>query len=174
MAKGTKSAAPAPTSKTPKFYSYDGTDRSIDLPDGRTAIVGVTPRELPPAFWKAALRNGCGSTTQPPREAMRLPDAPAQADAFRRRAIIERAISDALAQEPEAPTPEFKDAVTLEGQINMQWLNQHVGFTVERSERDEAYRKVIAEAASDEEEGGQTADENDLNSTGGGTDTDEA
>lgn len=158
MAKG-KSSPQATAQKDPLFYSYDGTERTIDLPDGRTAIVGEKPRALPPAFWRAALKNGCGSTSQPPPEAMRLPDQPAEADAFRRRTIIERAIADALSQDTDSTDEAFAGSVTIDGQINMQWLNKHVGFTVERSERDEAYRKVVAEAEAEDEAGGQTADE---------------
>ena len=90
---------------------------------------------------------------------MRLPDQPAEADAFRRRTIIERAIADALSQDTDSTDEAFAGSVTIDGQINMQWLNKHVGFTVERSERDEAYRKVVAEAEAEDEAGGQTADE---------------
>lgn len=176
MARANKTAAPsapqrapsaAPSApKKPMFYSYDGTDRKIDLPDGRVAIVGATPRYLEPAFWKAALRNGCGSTSQPDPALMRLPDAPVATDAFRRRGVIERAISDALSQPVDSMDPAFTDAVTLEGSINMSWLNKHVGFIVERSERDDAYRKVVAEAEAEEEAGGQEADALDLASDG--------
>ncbi|MES2347035.1 MAG: hypothetical protein V4641_05625 [Pseudomonadota bacterium] len=133
-----------------KFYSPDGTDMRVCLPDGRTAIVGEEPRDLHPAFNRAAIRAGCLSTDMPSAVRMQGADVPLQDDVFKRKEAIKEKMSEALRAEEGAPG--YEDAFTSSGIPNINWLSKAVGFNIERSERDELWSEVQAELDNDDEE----------------------
>ena len=132
------------------FYSPDGSNIRICLPDGRVAIVGETPRELHASFNKAAIRSGCLTTDMPTADRLAGPAVPAGADPFERREAIKARIHDALQQEEGAPG--YDEAFTGAGIPNVHWLSEAVGFTVDRTERDELWREVQAEVEAGLEE----------------------
>jgi hypothetical protein len=144
----------------PKFYSIDGEPVHVSLPDGRKAIVGEDPRSLPRAMWRAALAAGCASSEKVNRKALETPIEEAHADQSERRKLIDKAINEALDAEEGAPG--FENAFLPSGAVNMTWLNARVGFQVERSERDEATRRIQESLDREEEEGEQDADDQDL------------
>ena len=169
MAKNNQGAAArALASKTlaaekagPRFYSIDGEPVHVALPDGRKAVVTEEPRSLPQAMWKAALAAGCATDQRVNAQMLARKPQEAASDQGQRRALIEKAIDEALNAEEGAAG--FEDAFLPTGSVNMKWLNGRVGFQVERSERDEAMRRIEAQLERDKEEGDQDADENDVN-----------
>lgn len=144
------------------FYSPDGTDIRVALEDGRVAIVGEEPRNLHPAFNRAAVRAGCLTTDMPSAVRMQGPDVPHEFDASSRRDMIMGKMRKALNAEEGAPG--FEDAFTANGLPNIKWLSEAVGFTIERSERDELWGIVSAEDANDRAD--------DADNETGGDDTD--
>ena len=159
-AKALASKALTAEQKGPRFYSIDGEPVHVALPDGRKAVVTEEPRTLPQAMWKAALAAGCATDQRVNPQMLARKPAEASSDQQQRRSLIEKAIDDALNAEEGAPG--FEDAFLPTGVINMKWLNGRVGFQVERSERDEAMRRVEAQIEREKEEGEQDADDNDL------------
>lgn len=149
------SKAAAAEKSGPRFYSIDGEPVHVPLPDGRKVIVDENPRSLPQSMWKAALAAGCATTERVTHQQLNK-SVPINEDQNQRRVLIEKAIDDALNAEEGAPG--FEDAFLPSGVINMKWLNGRVGFQVERSERDEAMRRVQAQLEADGEEGEQGAD----------------
>jgi len=158
-AKALASKALAAENSGPRFYSIDGEPVHVSLPDGRKAVVTEVPRTLPQAMWKAALAAGCATDQKVNAHMLARKQVDASADQGQRRTLIEKALEDALNAEEGAPG--FENAFLPTGTINMTWLNQRVGFQVERSERDEAMRRIESQIARDEEEGEQGADEKD-------------
>ena len=133
------------------FYSPDGTPIRVTCPDGAVAIV-TDKRTLPPKFNRAAIRAGCLTTDMPAAEKLKGPEVPNDADAFRRRDAIKAKIMEALnAAEGDAG---FEDAFTGAGLPNINWLNKAVGFTVERSERDELWAEIQRELGDDQADEG--------------------
>ena len=141
-----------------KFYSPDGTPIRVTHADGGVAIVGAEPRELPPKFNREAVKAGCLTTDMPAAAKLQGPAVPPAADPFKRREAIKEKINEALgAAEGD---PGFEDAFTQAGIPNIQWLSAAVGFTVERSERDELWQEVQIENENDDQ-GGDNGDEQD-------------
>lgn len=136
------------TNKNLKFYSPDGTPIRVCLPHGGVAIVTDEPRTLPPAFYKAAMREGCLTTDMPSADRLKGPEVPISAEPFQRRAAIKGAIERAFNMDEGAEG--FEDAFTAAGLPNINWLSRELGFTVERPERDEMWREVQAEAEADD------------------------
>lgn len=142
-----------------KFYSPDGTPIRVTHPDGGVAVVGAEPRALPPKFNREAVKAGCLTTDMPAASKLQAPDVPPAADPFKRRDAIKEKINDALnAAEGD---PGFEDAFTQGGLPNIQWLSQAVGFTVERSERDELWQEVQIENENDDQGEGNSEGEQD-------------
>lgn len=142
-----------------KFYSPDGTPIRVTHPDGGVAIVGEHPRELPPKFNREAVKAGCLTTDKPAASKLQGPVVPPAADPFKRREAIKDKIIEALnAAEGDAG---FEDAFTQGGLPNIQWLSQAVGFTVERSERDELWQEVQIENEDDTPPEGDSEGEQD-------------
>lgn len=133
---------------TIRWYSEDGTDIKLDLPDGRTARVGEEPRELPRAFYKAARAAGCVATSDPARLADPLPLEPDPAE--RDRVILEAILAAARGDESD---PRYENAFTTAGVPNTRWLSRQLRFEVAAVERDrlwaEASKILDAEEADD-------------------------
>lgn len=131
------------TSRKPKFYSPDGTPIRVCLPDGRVARIDAEPRDIHPAFYKAALREGALHTDLPSAERLKEPTVPVGDDQFTRRKAIKDKIVEALNAEEGAPR--YESAFTNTGSPNLDWLSEHVGFKVDRAERDEIWQEVQAD-----------------------------
>lgn len=138
------------TKKEPRWYSPDGTDISVYLPDGSRAIVGEDPRALPRKFWRQAGKDGCLTTDMPAAADMKPPSANPEDDDETRIGLIVDAIKDALAQEEDAPG--YEDSFTAAGKPNAQWLSKKVGFNVTASDRDDAFDRVDVGGDESEEE----------------------
>ena len=139
--------------------------------DGSVAIVGAEPRTLPQKLHRAAAREGCSVQHTGPggkaeaRSAARAAQSRGKAkpsaeeiaaDAHLRHAAISAIVEEALRS--EETDEEYADAFTNGGKINVKWLSEKVGFTVEASERDEIQTTI--EAKLDAEEGdGEEGDE---------------
>lgn len=133
----------------PMWYSPDGTDIRVCLPDGRCAIVGEVPRDLPRSYWRQAGRDGCLATTQIKPADFNIPTAADHEDPEKRsNAIRELVLAAATAGEED---PKFEGAFTPAGIPNVMWLSQRLGFLVHREERDAAWNQIKAEVEQNEE-----------------------
>lgn len=166
-----KKADPIPDPQDKWFFSPDGTDIRVTHEDGSVAIVGAEPRTLPQKLHRAAAREGCSVQHTGPggkaeaRSAARAAQSRSKAkpsaeeiaaDAHLRHAAISAIVEEALRS--EETDEEYADAFTNGGKINVKWLSEKVGFTVEASERDEIQTTI--EAKLDAEEGdGEEGDE---------------
>lgn len=142
----------------PKWYSPEGTDIRVPLPDGRVCVIGEIPREIPRAFYKAAIKAGCLADTQIKPADMKLPTSGPQDDPEQRAKIVHAKILEAAtAEDPE--DPKYADAfVEASGLPDIRWLSRECGFPVQKSERDAAWNQIqieIGEIEDDEAEGGQ-------------------
>jgi hypothetical protein len=147
----------APPKSEPEFFSEDGTDIDVHLPDGRKAIVGAIPRTLPKAFWKAAGKAGCIATGMAPRAQRTVPQAPPEEDVPMRMALIKKAIVKAANSAEDAPG--FEDAFTRNGLPNLEYLSRECGFSVQTTERDVVWQQVEKEMKATEDNNGRNPDE---------------
>lgn len=127
-----------------KWFSPDGSEIRVILPDGRTAIVTEDARELPRAFYKAAAASGCVATSQPAPKDMLAPEAGVEDDPEARAELIRETILAALNSSEDDPA--FEGAFTQAGLPNVNWLSAQVNFAVERSERDQIWGEMQAAA----------------------------
>ena len=138
------------------FYSFDGSDIRVPLPDGSVVIVGERPRPLPKKFWRAAIRNGCQTSDSIPKVDLE-PELGAKDDPFTRMEAIKAAIVEAL--ESDETDEQYADAFTANDIPNVRWLEKKVGFGLTADERDAAWREVQDNLPDDEPEGGEGEDE---------------
>lgn len=134
-----------PSNNNPFFYSPDGTPIRVCLPDGRVAIVGEEPRELPRGFFKEAFKQGCMTTAMPSKaeiDALKPAVGTAHEPLDRVKAITQ-AIRDAANAAEDAPG--YEGAFTGTGMPDIKWLSAKVGFGVDRTERDGAWHVVQQE-----------------------------
>lgn len=126
--------------KTITLYSPRSESIRVTLPDGGIAVIPPEPTEVPDIFYDAALRAGCrvvGMAQEPD------PNAAAPSDADTKSGLIAEAIRDAQMADPTDEA--YADAFTASGIPSTTWLSHKVGFNVSASERDEAWRNVLAE-----------------------------
>jgi hypothetical protein len=144
-----ESAGKLNNQKPAMWYSPDGTDIRVCLPDGRCAIVGEVPRDLPRSYWRQAGRDGCLATTQIKPADFNIPTAADHEDPEKRsNAIRELVLSAATAGEDDVA---FEGAFTPAGIPNVMWLSQRLGFLVHREERDAAWNQIKSEVEQNEE-----------------------
>lgn len=154
---------PASTNAETTFYAPDGEPIRVKLPDGRIAIVDGTPRTLPPAFHRAALKAGCF----PSGESRRIvAEVPIQDDPIKRREAIKDLIMEILASAPAEHAPEaehtafakdYAGALNADGVPNVRFLETKLGFNIDAAERDAAFAEVRLELERDDD----AADEDD-------------
>jgi hypothetical protein len=151
--------APAPVAQKsePEFFSEDGTEIDVHLPDGRKAIVGAIPRTLPKAFWKAAGKAGCIASGMAPRAQRMVPQAPPEEEVPMRMALIKKAIVKAANSAEDAPG--FEDAFTRNGLPNLEYLSRECGFSVQTTERDVVWQQVEKEIQATENNNGRMTNE---------------
>lgn len=156
------------SSKTKEFISPNGEDIRVTHPDGGVAIIGSTPKTLPPKFWTLAVRAGAevlgsGSKLTPSE---RLASASANnpdSDSFSQFERIKEAIIEALDEQDAATedgrevADEFKDAFTANGTPQVRWLEKRVGFSIGSEQRDQAFDAVTRESGEQEEDEDETA-----------------
>ncbi|HZX81037.1 MAG TPA: hypothetical protein VFE72_08820 [Lysobacter sp.] len=152
------------------FYSIDGEDVRVTLPNGGVAIVGEEPRPLPPAFWRAASQAGCavldaqGNKVRITKADLEGPAAPAGSTDQSRHDLLVQACIDIIEHEKHIdaggePKPEFKGALSkgAEPAPIVRWLEKRVGFSVTAEERNRAWS--IALSQTDDEDGDEDGDD---------------
>lgn len=146
-------AAPKKLPNTHTWFAPDGEQVRVCLPSGDVAVIEPgEQRELPPKFNKAAAQAGLAVVGGVSPSSVTKPEVPAENDVTTRVDHIEKAIRDAL-NAPEG-NDEFEDAFTKAGTPNIKWLSKRVGFTVETSERDIAWKSVQADLEDEQDENG--------------------
>lgn len=137
------------------WISPDGTPIRVILPDGRTCIIADKPRDIPPAFYRAALVAGAIPSTMKP-EQFKAPEAsPGDSTPFDR----EQVIIDAILK---AKVEGTADAFLISGKPDIRWLREACGFHIDSDERDRVWGRVereIADADLAEEVGGKDPDD---------------
>jgi hypothetical protein len=136
--------------KRPLWYSPDGTDIHVTLGDGRRAIVGEKPRELPRGFYRAAAQAGCLSTTQINPADYNIPTVPDSENPEKRADAVRKAILDAA--QAREDDPEFENAFTPAGLPNILFLSKRLGFAISQAERDAAWNQIKQEIEQTDEE----------------------
>lgn len=130
------------------FRSIDGSDIRVTHPSGDVAIVGETPRTLPPKLWRAAIKQGC--TTEGAFTPAELPPLTVQNDPHTRKEAIKAKMVEAL--ESDETDTKYEDAFTAAGIPNVRWLEKALGFGMSADERDACWAEVKAEQPEEEEE----------------------
>ena len=126
-----------------KWFSEDGTDIRVTLPDGGVAIVGDKPRTLPKKFWKAAVKEGALATDQNVTRADLSAVGEGDEAETRRKAIYDLMLAAWDASENDENTDsKFDDAFTGAGKPNVRWLEKELGFDIDGTERDEIWAQV--------------------------------
>lgn len=141
-------AAPAAAQKPEErlFYSQDGEDIRVPLPDGRVALVGEEPRVLPRAFHKEAMKRGCliAGANMPKLDL----SVPTELDQEARNEAIKDAIREALDADSEAEGYEaaYGEAFNENEEPSVRWIEKRLGFNISAGERDKAWAEVQREA----------------------------
>lgn len=145
------------SSKTKQFISPNGEDIRVTHPDGGVAVIGSTPKTLPPKFWTLAVREGAevvgesNKLSASERLASQNANNP-DADSFQLFDRIKQAIEEALDEQDNATedgremADEFKDAFTANGIPQVRWLEKRVGFSISADQRDQAWDAINREA----------------------------
>lgn len=140
-----------------KFYSPDGTDIRVTLPDGSVAIVNKA-RTLPQRFWRQATREGCLVKGGATAAQLAGPKPSDLSDPLNRRDAIMGAMKDAAkrvaasaAAGDDAPPAGYEGAFTRTGTPNVRWLETRLGLEIDGNERDELWTEVQVELDNEEE-----------------------
>jgi len=142
-AKKAPQAAEKEDPSVPKWYAPDGSPIHVTLPDGRRCIIGIEPRPIPPAFYRAAQRAGAFADSMPTKAQMRGPEVPPGADPLGRVRLIEGMVRKAY--QDTSGSEEFENAFTPNGVPDIKWLSAKLGFQITASERDLAWAVVSKE-----------------------------
>lgn len=151
--------APAPAPGERMFFSDTGEDIRVGLPDGGVAVVGATPRTLPPRFHRAAARAGCLIVGSAPVQTFQ--QGPEAMDPTERIEAIKNAIQTAIEADPgeagtekdhDAYNAKYGDAFNSDEKPNLRWLEATLGFPLSATERDQAWNELRDELELDKDE----------------------